>query len=61
MKVKKIKMMLISFIVVRPSSSNKVKILLLDRSFIPHKKINHPLQKSKPRSNRELTKKNNQK
>ena len=34
MKVKKIKMMLISFILLRPSSSNKVKILLLDRSFI---------------------------
>ena len=33
-KVKKIKMMLISLILLRPSSSIKVKILLLDRSFI---------------------------
>ena len=33
-KVKKIKMMLIGLILLRPSSTNKVKILLLDRSFI---------------------------
>ena len=45
MKVEKIKMMLISFILLRPSSSKKVKILLLDRSFIPQKKNKPSLTK----------------